>query len=308
MREHQIVISLNPDQYREIQRLAKMAGTTSIGHFLHSRLLTFLGLKNTSRRVDTIPDTENSVDLTQLGETITRMHKELKQLLEEGEISGYITGTAAEDNDSMVSFHFQTMMQNDFGSAPSQPVHLPVDTVFSELGISLSQLTTETETMAETTPEKLESKEGQEQKAETIVNQDPESLPVQSRQIDYRTPPETVEEAIQAAASIDDELERLAEQVFTAAPLLGNIAELTNIKPLDHDDPLVDILDDGLVKILEERVSTRITSDVVKPNLSSMDKSTSATAQTDSENEEEDNSEVQTGNDKIGPPPKRRKR
>lgn len=310
MRQHQIVITLNADQYREVQRLAKMAGTTSIGHFLHTRLLTFLGLKTSSRRLDTAYDTENSLDLTQLRETITRMHKELKELLEHGEVSGYITGTAPSQDmqDLLVSFQFETVMKNDYAT-PSQPIYLSADTVFSELGVSLSQVSEEKKTVhslveeksAEKVPDIVASTEPEEKKEPSPV----ESTETVQNKIDFRTAPTTIEEAVQAAKSIEDELERLADQTFSGTPVLGNIVE-NKIEPLKQGDPLIDILDEGLVKIIEEKAATKITAEIVKPDLAEISALAEEEAQDEESAQDEDQPQKEIGG--TGPPPKKRKK
>jgi len=344
--QHQIVITLNPEEYKEIQRLSKMAGTTSIGQFLHTRLLTFLGMRS-SKRLDTAYDTEKTVDLTQLGDTVTRMHKELKQLLETGEISGYVTGTAPEEDlrDNLVSFKFETILQNDYNATPSQPVFLSAETVFSELGVTLPKATNLVEDAAESentvftldslpplpTPEiapETKSEPAPESAPETVSESTPDPLPEPKleRKIDFRTKPQTPEEAIQAAKSIEDELERLAEQAFAQSPLSG-AAPIpdTPIEPLAANDPLVDILDEGLVKILEEKTASKITSDFVKPILKDTkeesseeskvskekledksDEESQDQSQEKQESDTADNSPPSTGG--FGPPPKKRKK
>lgn len=361
--QHQIVITLNPEEYREIQRLAKMAGTTSIGQFLHTRLLTFLGMRSSKRRLDTNYDTEKTVDLTQLGDTITRMHKELKQLLEHGEISGYVTGTAPPENlrDSLISFKFETILQNDYNATPSQPVFIPAETIFSELGVTLpnadsglevvpEQVSTfnfdslppvdsveEQVTLPESNPNpastpsllnELEPElENQQVQAQSEpVKEEKEEQKEESeieRKIDFRIKPQTAEEAIQAAKSIEDELERLAEQAFAQSPLSGSApVQQTPIAPLAANDPLVDILDEGLVKILEEKMASKITSDFVKPKLDEIDQKNALEINESPEEKQEkepnalgvSNQETDSDeeacktSDGFGPPPKRRKK
>lgn len=348
--QHQIVITLNPEEYREIQRLAKMAGTTSIGQFLHTRLLTFLGMRN-NKRLDTTYDTERTVDLTLLGDTITRMHKELKQLLDTGEITGYVTGTAPPEDirDDLISFKFETILQNDYNSVPSQPMFLSAETVFSELGVTLpksdskSEFTLDslpppppaTEPIVEPVPPPISKPDSEaipepipepvpEPKSDSESESKPEQEPVSTleRKVDFRTKPQTPEEAIQAAKSIEDELERLAEQAFAQTPLSG-VAPVpdTPIEPLAANDPLIDILDEGLVKILEEKTASKITSDFVKPNLND------AAQKKDTESQEKSLKELETNQDDskrdqvaetdedtppstggFGPPPKKRKK
>jgi len=343
--QHQIVITLNPEEYREIQRLAKMAGTTSIGQFLHTRLLTFLGMRNSSRRFDTTYDTEHTVDLTQLGETINRMHRELQQLLETGEISGYVTGTAPVEDirDDLISFKFETILQNDYNATPSQPVYLSAETVFNQLGVTLPSTSSPSPSpdgeFELTLDSLLPPPEPEKISVPVPVNESaPESLPppvpdpvpdpnlgsllvksedpapeVQSeiepkeRKVDFRIKPQTAEEAIQAAKSIEDELERLADEAFAQVPFSGVSPVPDNqIEPLAADDPLVDILDEGLVKILEEKTASKITSDFVKPQLKDMpEKKAKALEQEQEPDTDEDQPSPPSG---FGPPPKKRKK
>lgn len=350
--QHQIVITLNPEEYREIQRLAKMAGTTSMGQFLHTRLLTFLGMRNSSRRLDTTYDTEHTVDLTQLGDTITRMHKELKQLLETGEISGYVTGTApAEDiRDDFISFKFETILQNDYNATPSQPVYLSAETVFNQLGVTLPSSSTSSDQLEELTLDSLPPPPAAAQapvptpipassstsffESAPIVESVPVPVPVpdpvhsvspapeaqspeevlaepevqlKERKVDFRIKPQTAEEAIQAAKSIEDELERLADQAFAQVPLSGaSPVPDTKIDPLAADDPLVDILDEGLVKILEEKTASKITSDFVKPKLKDMPEKKAKELEEEQEPDTDEDPPSQPSG--FGPPPKKRKK
>jgi hypothetical protein len=358
--QHQIVITLNPEEYREIQRLAKMAGTTSIGQFLHTRLLTFLGMRNSNRRLDTTYDTEHTVDLTQLGDTITRMHKELQQLLETGEISGYVTGTAPVEDirDDFISFKFETILQNDYNATPSQPVYLSAETVFNQLGVTLPspasssseefELTIdslppppESASIPVKTPTPVSSSASFFEPApvvESVPEPAPvpvpvpvpapapapglESIPVKSedpapevqpeiqpkdRKVDFRIKPQTAEEAIQAAKSIEDELERLADEAFAQTPFSGaSPVPDTQIEPLAADDPLVDILDEGLVKILEGKTASKITSDFVKPKLEDMPEKKAKELEQEQEPDTDEDPPSQPSG--FGPPPKKRKK
>lgn len=350
--QHQIVITLNPEEYREIQRLAKMAGTTSIGQFLHTRLLTFLGMRNSNRRLETTYDTEHTVDLTQLGDTITRMHKELKQLLETGEISGYVMGTAPVEDmrDDFISFKFETILQNDYNATPSQPVYLSAETVFNQLGMTLPSSSSSSDQAEELTLDSLpppplvaqtslptpipassstsffESVPVSESVPAPVLDSvsvqsatpEPEAQPKKEitdepqiqpkeRKVDFRVKPQTAEEAIQAAKSIEDELERLADQAFAQAPLSGaSPIPDTQIEPLAADDPLVDILDEGLVKILEEKTASKITSDFVKPKLKEMPEQKAKEPEAEQESDTDEDTPSQPSG--FGPPPKKRKK
>ncbi|MBC7999802.1 MAG: hypothetical protein IAF58_17745, partial [Leptolyngbya sp.] len=45
VREHQIVISLKAEQFQEVQKLARAAGSQSVGAFVREHLLSFLGIE-----------------------------------------------------------------------------------------------------------------------------------------------------------------------------------------------------------------------------------------------------------------------
>ncbi|CAN5678579.1 hypothetical protein BH10CYA1_BH10CYA1_63700 [soil metagenome] len=74
MREHQIVINLKPDQFEEVQRMARAAGSKSVGLFVRQKLIATLGLAapRTGATEDEAPD------LKQLTGELRRLHRELQ--------------------------------------------------------------------------------------------------------------------------------------------------------------------------------------------------------------------------------------
>lgn len=83
MREHQIVITLKPDQFLEVQRLARAANAKSMGVFVRQKLLAALGIEGTlsDERIAGADGTE--VDLDAIVADLKRMHGELKAFVAE---------------------------------------------------------------------------------------------------------------------------------------------------------------------------------------------------------------------------------
>ncbi len=77
MREHQIIITLKPDQFLQVQRLARLAGAKSMGMFVRQKLLAALGiegeLENEGRNVDLQPTISE----------LKRLHSELRGFVAE---------------------------------------------------------------------------------------------------------------------------------------------------------------------------------------------------------------------------------
>jgi hypothetical protein len=78
MREHQITINLRPDQFQEVQRLSRAAGSRSIGLFAREKLLTALGLSSASASVRV-----GNPDLKSAASDIRRLHRELQTFIAE---------------------------------------------------------------------------------------------------------------------------------------------------------------------------------------------------------------------------------
>lgn len=75
MREHQIVINLKPDQFEEVQRMARAAGSKSVGQFVRQKLIGTLGLA--TPRTGAAEDID-APDIKQLTGELRRLHRELQ--------------------------------------------------------------------------------------------------------------------------------------------------------------------------------------------------------------------------------------
>jgi hypothetical protein len=82
MREHQIVITLKPDQFLEVQRLARAANAKSMGIFVRQQLLSALGIDGTGNAGGGDQQTQAENLQAALGQ-IKRLHGELKTFVAE---------------------------------------------------------------------------------------------------------------------------------------------------------------------------------------------------------------------------------
>lgn len=88
MREHQIVISLKAEQFQEVQKLARAAGSQSVGAYVREHLLSFLGIEQNNgseskASVEKIPGEISNPDFKFIAGELRRLHRELKILSSE---------------------------------------------------------------------------------------------------------------------------------------------------------------------------------------------------------------------------------
>lgn len=90
MREHQIVISLKPEQFQEVQKQARAAGAQSVGAFVRQNLLHFLGLEeaDSAKKGSQIATAvQADPDWRLIAGELRRLHRELKVLASEATVS-----------------------------------------------------------------------------------------------------------------------------------------------------------------------------------------------------------------------------
>lgn len=102
MREHQIVITLKPEQFLQVQKLAKNAGAKSMGMFVRQKLLMALGIEAAAQQAS------NAADIEPLVGELKRLHTELREFVNEslamyseGLINGSL-GTPVTDQASVL--------------------------------------------------------------------------------------------------------------------------------------------------------------------------------------------------------------
>jgi hypothetical protein len=87
MREHQIVITLKPEQFLEVQRLARASNAKSMGMFVRQQLLAALGIEGAVRNAAAA---DHAVaDLVPVAGELKRLHSELKTFVAES-LSMYV--------------------------------------------------------------------------------------------------------------------------------------------------------------------------------------------------------------------------
>lgn len=98
MREHQIVITLKPDQFLEVQRLARAANAKSMGVFVRQQLLAALGIEGAGGAGGANQQVQAENLQAALGQ-IKRLHGELKTFVAES-LSLYNVGLPASASDT----------------------------------------------------------------------------------------------------------------------------------------------------------------------------------------------------------------
>lgn len=104
MREHQIVISLKPEQFQEVQKQARAAGAQSVGAFVRQNLLSFLGLEesvNAGKASQMAPSVQADPDWRFIAGELRRLHRELKVLSSEATVSNTLVTDIAGSNSSI---------------------------------------------------------------------------------------------------------------------------------------------------------------------------------------------------------------
>lgn len=212
MREHQIVINLKPEQFDEVQRMARAAGSKSVGLFVRQKLLSTLGLSGPHKSSPSeILDTP---DLKQLTSELRRLHRELQIFVADSLTnSDYSVPTLVEP-----SIPFPTAVQENFlaDGAPLMPESM-VENYGGSAGIQPPYAL----------PDNL-----------SALNT---SLPSHDVEPPYSIP-EAPPDELQSFTE-RDELEELAERAFSISPRLGQLEEPRKPFP----DPLQDLLEEALL-------------------------------------------------------------
>jgi hypothetical protein len=79
MREHQIVISLKPEHFQQVQRMARADGSKSVSVFVRQRLLSSLGLDGQELAAESSSDP----DWQHIAGQLRRLHRELQVFIAE---------------------------------------------------------------------------------------------------------------------------------------------------------------------------------------------------------------------------------
>jgi hypothetical protein len=79
MREHQIVISLKPEHFQQVQRMARAEGSKAVSVFVRQRLLSALGLDGQEHA----SETTSGPDWQHISGQLRRLHRELQVFIAE---------------------------------------------------------------------------------------------------------------------------------------------------------------------------------------------------------------------------------
>jgi hypothetical protein len=114
MREHQIVINLKRDQFEEVQRLARLAGSKSVSAYLRERVLKLIEQSGT----ETQTSSATTEDMLLINSELSRMHRELQVFIAESLSSSTFSGEDELENEfepdpiSQTYMAFQEMERN----------------------------------------------------------------------------------------------------------------------------------------------------------------------------------------------------
>lgn len=242
MREHQIVFSLKPEQYQELQRQAKAAGARSVGMFVRQRILSTLGL---DKDANPLPrrSGEKDPDWRFISYELRRLHRELKMLIEE---SGTTTSlqTANADLDGALA-----QMAATIDGAPSTRDEFLSGTVpvlkenFLADGAPLAPAPADSPDASFTMEVTYQPPGSPDLSIPATVSANP-------------TPQALPREQIKPVLTQRDELEVLADRAFAISPRLGSIDPTPPPEALatrSFSDTLNDLLDQGLISQTTER-------------------------------------------------------
>ena len=96
MREHQIVINLKRDQFEEVQRLARLAGSKSVSAYLKERVLALLLESEATPEKTDGPTIE---DMLEVNHELSRMHRELQVFIAESLSNSVYSGDEELENE-----------------------------------------------------------------------------------------------------------------------------------------------------------------------------------------------------------------
>lgn len=123
MREHQIVITLKPEQFLEVQRMARVSGAKSMGMFVRQRLLSALGIDGQTPPAE--KQAGSGPDIKRISGDLRRLHGELKVFVAESLANAYI-GHSGDHNQMITIEASDVGLVSGFMPAPdpSEPISL----------------------------------------------------------------------------------------------------------------------------------------------------------------------------------------
>jgi hypothetical protein len=212
MREHQIVITLKPEQFIEVQRLTRAAGAKSMGIFVRQKLLAALGIEGAT--ASALGKKPGSASMVRLSGELKRVHGELKSFVAESLSRAYV--------EEPLEVVVQTPVEEE------QPV-------FDDFPAVLAELPDVDSGLPEAATGGLEFA----------------YFPGASMTLDESGPPTSFEEALREFEQAQDDLEQLARKAFAISPRLGSLESPGSLDEIalhaarkKVTDPLEELLDE----------------------------------------------------------------
>lgn len=255
MREHQIVISLKPEQFEEVQRLARAAGVRSVSAFVRQRLLSMLGVNAGALKVQ--PESTQETDLTQISEELQRMQRELQVFIAESLSQGTYWGaepldlsmTLPDVQDDWGDLAPPEEQQEDDEPIPGAVPNSPWSRLTQSWSTQVPGAVQPSDSTIDPAPYRFHQDQAQqkpEQPPEVPLDifAPEKSVVIQSAKPEFwrannTQPPESLAKLLEGFGESKDELENLAERAFAISPRLGSMD--ANYR-LPSQDPLADLL------------------------------------------------------------------
>lgn len=128
MREHQIVITLKPEQFLEVQRLARAANAKSMGMFVRQKLLAALGIEGSLAPLSSGESSLSPQAVNQILTELHRLHGELKGFVAESvshysiepltERAGVSSATSGAGGAGVIADDFEELAGRTFAISP----------------------------------------------------------------------------------------------------------------------------------------------------------------------------------------------
>ncbi len=241
MPEHQIVINLKREQFEEVQRLSRLAGSKSVSAFIKDRVLALLGVEGeTLERTQLHEPTAEQIQ--DISHELSRLHRELQAFIAES-LNSSTTGEAEDDSPF---FHGDLTEQ-------AYEAYLSLQHAINE------ELYGNTTGGAYQTEEAADNISIYSQISAMTNSQTMDSDNGGQAGIYSDTPAESIFMPQQSAFSAkpNDDLEDLAERAFAISPRLGTAphgpTQSHGLRKPQTDDPLQDLIDDSIIEQAEKQ-------------------------------------------------------
>jgi hypothetical protein len=237
MREHQIIITLKPEQFLQVQRLARTAGAKSMGMFVRQKLLAVLGIEGE------LEQEGHTADLQPTVAELKRLHAELRGFVAES-LAMYLSEDhvgqpVANDPDLFFSAHNPFSTNEEEINSPDASDPIAEDSSYDMQEELAEEQATDAEDVTHLPAED-----------DPIDDGDPADQTNDDLAAPVQPVAEKEEKEPSAPVQPDDYLEKLADRTFAISPRLGAI-EPPPVKPEPQPSVPPRPLRDPLSELLE---------------------------------------------------------